>query len=370
MKKINFYTLYPEASNTHLVKDVGQIPYILAKNYNIDCHLVCSKVDEKGPYINNVDGLKITKIPCLKNNGSLSGLVFLIFNARRINWLNLYHAGRRSYYWSKIYKLINPFGKVYLKLDLDFRSCDKYDNNLKERRIFSDACNIADVISVECEEIRTRIQKYTEKTVHIIGNGYCKSDTAFDFKEEKIDQFITVGRLGSQQKATEILLEAFRKSSESHNWNLVLVGHIDKNFKPIISDFFSRYPSMKRRIRFIGEINDRDELNKYYSNSKVFVLPSRWEGYPLVVGEALSCGCRVLLSSEVPPYSEMTNNGKYGTKFMVDNVNDISEKLIDATIEVYNTQIYNEISDYANRIFSWDVICSKLYEILFNEREK
>lgn len=370
MKRINFYTLYPEASNMHLVKDVGQIPYILAKNYNINSYLVCSNVDEKGPYIENVDGLRIKKIPCLKNNSSISGLIFLLFNAKRIDWLNLYHAGRQSYYWSRIYKLINPLGKVYLKLDLDFRSCDNYDNDINERKIFSDACDIADVISVECEEIQTRIQKYTKKKIHILGNGYCKSGKIPDLNIEKSNQFLTVGRLGSKQKATEILLEAFKNSAESHNWNLVLVGHIDKDFKPIISNFFCRYPSMKKRIRFIGEINDRNELNKYYVNSKVFVLPSKWEGYPLVGGEALSCGCQLLLSSAVPPYNEMTNNGRYGTKFIVDDISDLTEKLIKSTTKQYNYQIYKEISDYANRIFSWDEICSNLHEILFYEREK
>lgn len=31
---MKFVTLYPEGSNTELVKDVGQIPYFLQKYYN------------------------------------------------------------------------------------------------------------------------------------------------------------------------------------------------------------------------------------------------------------------------------------------------------------------------------------------------
>lgn len=51
-----------------------------------------------------------------------------------------------------------------------------------------------------------------------------------------------------------------------------------------------RYP-----MRFLGRV-PQDDLVRGYASAHVFVLPSFFEGLPLVVVEALACGCRVVVN--------------------------------------------------------------------------
>jgi len=45
------------------------------------------------------------------------------------------------------------------------------------------------------------------------------------------------------------------------------------------------------RVNFVGYTN---EPEKYYLNSSVFLLPSRWEGWPMVIMEAFEFGLPVI----------------------------------------------------------------------------
>ena len=48
-------------------------------------------------------------------------------------------------------------------------------------------------------------------------------------------------------------------------------------------------------VEFAGKV-DQDELVRTYQAAHLFVLPSFYEGLPLVVVEALACGCRVVVT--------------------------------------------------------------------------
>lgn len=362
---IKFTTLSPECRNIELVKDVGQIPYILGKeHHDIDAEIVASLIKDDRANWGYVKGLKLTHVPLILKNMSLTGLFYLLLHARSIDWLSLHHAGKRSYYWSKLYKILNPKGKVYLKLDMDFRSCDMYDDDEWEREIFKKNTDIIDLITVETDAIKRRIQKYSSKDIKILGNGYCKSSIEPDVIAKRNNTFLTVGRLGTKQKATDILLEAFAKSSEEHDWNLVLVGSIEESFKEYIDGYFKRYPHLVDRVEFKGEIKDRESLNNEYCSAKVFLLPSRWEGFPIVSGEALVCGLRVIVSDLVPPMKEMTNDGEFGQIVPADNIDALCEAMINETKREFNFEEVYKIHQYAKVQFSWSRICNTLYSYL------
>lgn len=362
---MQFLTLSPECRNIELVKDVGQIPYVLGSEYeDIDTKIVASCIKMDGPNHENVKGLKLIHRPMLFHSSELTGLIYLLFHSKKIDWLSLHHAGRRSLYWTKLYKFLNPKGKVYLKLDMDFRSCDMYDSNEWERSIFTKNTEIIDLITVETQAIKDRIQKYSERDIKILGNGYCKSDIEPDITAKRKNTFITVGRLGTEQKATEVLLEAFAQSVQFHDWNLVLVGSIEESFKPQVDSFFMKYPKLKDRVVFKGEINDRTTLYKEYCTARVFLLPSRWESWGLVIGEALSCGLRVIVSNLVPPMKEMTNNQEFGQIVPADDMVALRDAIIEETKKELDFDKINEIKDYAESQFSWSRICNHLYDLL------
>lgn len=365
--KMRFVTLSPECRNIELVKDVGQIPYVLgAEHDDIETSIIACDIKEDGPNLQNVPGLNLIHIKKLFRNTALTGVVYLLFHARKIDWLSMHHAGRRSYYWTRLYKLLNHKGKAYLKLDLDYRSCDMYDSDKQERKIFEKNMKVMNLVTVESQSIKERIQKYSCQEIEVLGNGYCKTESEPDILQEREGTFITVGRLGTQQKATEILLEAFAKSAKEHSWKLKLVGTIDKGFEHAVDSFFSSYPELRQRVVFTGEIKSRHMLYDEYCKAKVFILASRWESFGIVSVEALACGCRLIVSDQVPPAKEMTRDGEYGQIVPADNVEALKDALVKATKEQTGQDKILEIKEYANKQFSWSFICDLLHRMLID----
>lgn len=103
MKRIRFLTLHPAGTDVDLTKDEGQIPYTLCSNYPIDAKIVSCHINNETANLNAVPGLIVEHIPYIINN-AVSGLLYLILNSKKIDWLNIYFAGRQAYIWTKYLK--------------------------------------------------------------------------------------------------------------------------------------------------------------------------------------------------------------------------------------------------------------------------
>lgn len=361
---VRFVTLFPECPNFGVAKDVGQIPYMLEKqNDNISAKLVSFAIDPNGDYLDQAPGLTIEECPNIRNNVLLSGLAYLIRNARKIDWLNIYHARMRTCIWIAIYKLLNPKGRVYVKMDAGFVSCNAYDADPKKRKIFTRITEMADLVTVESMAALEHLSKYAKCDLKLIPNGYCEAQPV-DVTIPRQNTFITVSRLGTPEKATGVLLEAFAKTASQHDWGLELVGPVAPAFIPEKERFYQEHPELLERVRFTGEIHNRDVLNDHYNRAKVFVLPSRWESFALVVPEAMRCGCKVIVSDQVTPHREFTADGRFGQAVPVDDVDAWAQALLNATREEYTPELAQRIAAYADEKYTWKNICAQLKEFL------
>ena len=70
---------------------------------------------------------------------------------------------------------------------------------------------------------------------------------------------ITVGRLGTYQKNTEMLLNAL-DLMELRDWKVYLIGSISEDLDFFLKDFFMRNPSKKESVFFVGPIYDKKSL--------------------------------------------------------------------------------------------------------------
>jgi glycosyltransferase involved in cell wall biosynthesis len=100
---------------------------------------------------------------------------------------------------------------------------------------------------------------------------------------------ITAGRL-EYQKAHEVLLRAFAASGIWRSHALVILGkgsRLDQLHR------LAAQLGVGEHVRFIGFV-----ANPYawMARADLFVLPSRWEGFPTVAAEALACGAPVLMT--------------------------------------------------------------------------
>jgi glycosyltransferase involved in cell wall biosynthesis len=99
-----------------------------------------------------------------------------------------------------------------------------------------------------------------------------------------------VGRLIST-KHQDRLVEIFLKI-EDKNWILVLIGydHLGQNNSDRLSKLINDN-NAKDRVILAGKQSD---VEKYYLSSKIFAFTSSSEGFPNVIGEALSAGLPVV----------------------------------------------------------------------------
>ncbi len=361
MKKKTFVTLFPDCPNFGLVKDVGQIPYYLSKYPDIEGCFASAKLDLNGDYVEEVDGLKLVLIPRVLHNCTLSGILYLIKNSRKIDILNIYHFRTRSYVYAKIYKSINKNGMIYLKLDAGFTTIDLIKSSRRYHRLCEKLMEISDVVSTESKTVLEQLRPLTRNEIQLVYNG---TDIKESRNQPKDNSFLTVARIGSPEKNDELLLEAFSKIADKCDWNLILAGKIEDSFRGYIEEYFVKNPLLKSRIAFKGEVKDRKELAETYGSAKIFVLPSKFESYGLVCVEALINGCYLVLSDQVTPYYEFTYNGKYGTTARADDADDLAEKMLKATQNDFTERFCDECRTYAEKLFSWDEICNKIHSLI------
>lgn len=138
----------------------------------------------------------------------------------------------------------------------------------------------------------------------------------------EVKNFIYVGRL-TRVKNLEYLIDKFNQHPEL-NLTIVGFGELEDSLKAIA----------KSNIRFTGAINNQD-LHTYYQSADVFILPSLFEPWGLVVEEALNNGTPVMVSDRVGCAEEIVT-AENGVVFSLnpDNFEEQLSKICD--IDTYN----------------------------------
>jgi glycosyltransferase involved in cell wall biosynthesis len=355
--KPRLVALWPECLNVHLTKDLGMVPFILHKYHHYDSAIACYGIEDF-PYLDaEVKGLKIDSV---ENRGDIltDGNDYLAKKAKEIDILFLMGIYPFTLSWMEKYKTINPKGKIYLKLDANIHWINRIDltDNLFE------TLKKCDVISVESKRLYHYLNKKWPLKIEYIPNGF------YDFHpspkvmfEEKENVILTVGRIGTHQKANEVLLEAFKLvASKISDWKLKLVGNVEDDFIQYVHEFLTKNPDLRERIEFLGSIENRRVLENEYRRAKIFCLTSRVEGFPLVFTEAAKNGCFVV-STELDPAFDITNDSTFGGLFPIDDFHRLSEILLEVCNDnVRLEQTTYEIQNFAETDFSWTNICNKL----------
>ena len=96
-------------------------------------------------------------------------------------------------------------------------------------------------------------------------------------------------------------------------------------------------------------------IQEYYSKAQIYVLSSRWEGFGLVLVEAMAHGLPIV-SSDLPTSKEIM--GDFGLYFKNGDIGDLAERLEDATHIDWNKKSQEAIEiakrfDIQNIISRW-----------------
>jgi len=128
--------------------------------------------------------------------------------------------------------------------------------------------------------------------------------------------FLFVGRL-EEEKNTVLLIEAFKRlSNQGDSVTLLVVGDGSQR------DMLVKRAAGNENIVFIGKVNF-PEIVKYYVMSDVFVLPSKYEPWGLVVNEAMTMGLPLVLSSAVGSLPDLLKENVNGFSFESENTSSL-----------------------------------------------
>lgn len=135
------------------------------------------------------------------------------------------------------------------------------------------------------------------------------------------NQVISVGRL-EKQKGYDMLIKAWEIVNTEHpDWNLAIYGKGSEKLKLETAIVDNSLESSVYIYEPTKQIFDK------YMESSFYVMSSRWEGFALVLIEAMSCGLPCVSFDCPNGPSEIIKNGENGYLIENGNVNQLAEKI-------------------------------------------
>jgi glycosyltransferase involved in cell wall biosynthesis len=278
-----------------------------------------------------------------------------------------------------LYKALNKKGLLYIKSDgkmgewpllgyynsIFLKEQKKIQTSIKKYLYRAFLENI-ELITVETNIGFTKFHTQNllsidlKNKVRLLFNGFDKDQfDQYSIKKknfsEKENIIITVGRLGTYPKNTEMLLRA-AEHIEFKDWKIVLIGPIEKSendFQKSIDDFYFKNPSLKDHVFFAGPIYDKKKLWEWYNKAKVFVLTSIYESFGIVLTEALFFK-NYIVSTDVGSASDLLKMG-YGEIVQQNDSIYLSIVLQKIICENNLGTLYDKIDWDANDV-SWEKI--------------
>ncbi len=222
------------------------------------------------------------------------------------------------------------------------------------------ASKFADKIIVVSNYIKKHVEeKYKRNDLVVIPNGINlhelveSTETLKRYGLEPKKYIFTACRF-VPEKGLHDLIEAYRRLNNPE-FKLVITGDADhesnysKNLKKLVSQ--------TQRVVLTGVLYGR-QLQELYSNAKLFVLPSYYEGLPLALLEALSYGLDVVVS-DIPAHREVPLP-EY-LYFPAGDVEKLKEKIVEVYNKGMNEEEKNRIVSYLKENHNWDSIANKVF---------
>ena len=146
--------------------------------------------------------------------------------------------------------------------------------------------------------------------------------TVFSDELSKLDKKnFFIGARFEYAKGVDTALEAFLDfTSRDNEWNLIIAG--DGGDRNALIRYVWKH-DLADRVKFVGVTND---MAKYYRESSIYLMTSRWEGWGLVVTEAFSMGVPVIAFG-ITPMDLIIDDGVNGVLVEPENVKAFSHAM-------------------------------------------
>ncbi len=171
-------------------------------------------------------------------------------------------------------------------------------------------------------------------------------------------RLIFVGRL-VPQKGLDLLLEALAIVKDHlSSWHLSIVGDgPEKSTYQALAE----HNGLAKNVDWLGWV-PLESLPQIYNSHDLFVLPSRYEGMPSVVVQAMACGCAIL-ACDVFGIDELITEGETGRIAPINNPLVFAEKLMEM-VKTDDLAAMGHTGSEKSKSFSNEIITQQ-YESLY-----
>lgn len=190
-----------------------------------------------------------------------------------------------------------------------------------------------DIVFAISKAVRDDLYKRLFLESTIVENGIpCQEVAKKDYKGikythdcGKIFRIVLVGRLNYKKKGQDLAIEALSQVvKKGINATLDLIGDGDSQ------DYLRQLAEkngVSKRVKFLGNCT-RNYIYSSLQYYDLFLLPSRYEGFGLVVAEAMAAKLPVVVSDIEGPL-EIIGSGAYGTAFRCGDVHSLTQTILD-----------------------------------------
>lgn len=200
---------------------------------------------------------------------------------------------------------------------------------------------------------------YRHKNIRVIGNPIRTIQKESIQRENSV---LMVGRL-IRSKNQDKLIQLFSKINIPE-WKLVLVGYDHMKQENMIKlQQLVKELKMEDRVVLTGKQADVDE---YYLRSKIFAFTSTSEGFPNVIGEAMSAGLPVVTFDCMAGPADMIEDGENGFLIPVNEYKFFQQKL---ELLMRNENLREQFGEHGKNTiqqFSIDAVGEQYFNFITN----
>ncbi|OKH37837.1 glycoside hydrolase [[Phormidium ambiguum] IAM M-71] len=342
-------------------------PRLVAQGHSVDFFARSSYTESTSLESYDYKGVRVVSLPCLYTGSMdalLSSALGAIASTRKQYDIVHFHAlGPSLFSWLPKFTTSAKIVVTCHGLDWQRAKWGKMSGQLLKYGERA-AVRFADEIIVVSEDLRSYFQKvYHRDTTYIPNAASClaESDPEFTFgtslglKQQKYLLFL--GRL-VPEKCPDLLIKAFQKL-QPQGWKLALVGGTSDT-----AEYATKLVNMAandKNIIFAGQLKGA-QLAEIIRGAGLFVLPSKLEGLPLAMLEAMQEGLPIV-ASNIPVHQQLMSEQR-GLTFQVEN--------LDSCINVLNwafhhpeemTVMAKNAQKYVKNNYNWDEISAETLKI-------
>jgi glycosyltransferase involved in cell wall biosynthesis len=142
---------------------------------------------------------------------------------------------------------------------------------------------------------------YRQSDIVFISNGVDVEMADRIPEQPKRDDVIWIGRVHAQKGIEEMLQTLVHLRDRVKNFTAVLVGRLEADLGARIEQL-----GLSSTVTFSGFVSDEEKL-RLFKSSRLFIMPSHYESWGIVIGEALACGTPVV-AYDLPAYRPIFGN--------------------------------------------------------------